>query len=1454
MLRKILMVLLVVVAGVLLLFGAAFAYAQTGIAKQQIGGAVERALSEPGRTAEVQGIQGLIPFNVRIGRFSLSDDRGTWLEVDRAKVDLSPADLLAGKINIGAVGAERIRIERMPPPGPEAPPEPPSNEPFTLPSLPESLPAVTVDRIFVDSLELGQELAGQEARFAVEGRATTGADGRRVDAALDLKRLDQDTASASLAAVADLAARNLSIDLGASETGGLLAGITGRPEAGSLSVDLDGAGPFSDFRAKLRADAQNLASLSADLGLAVEGAPRIDLTGALEVADGVLPAQVGPLVGDKLDLRIKAGQRSADLYAAEEIDIRGGGFSLTGQGEARLDARTVDGRLALDVPSLAVVSDLAGMSTGGNLRLDATASGDLYQPALKVDLAGQEITADNYGIGNLRTAVNVGFLGPLDEGYAGISVDAEGGADGVTMNGAPMPGAGAPRWSLVARVPATGEAQLERLELNADALTVAANGTVDQQTLVGQGHLNVAAPDLAALLASLGTLAPPSLPLSGGLSLDADAAIAPEAEQITIDLTAGGNDLAGLPPGAQELVGPAPKLVAKAIVEPGRQARVEGLSLTGAELNLGGNVTAGLAGRTLAGEVTVGLPRLAALSGVAGQPIEGDAQATARLGGTFDRPAVDLNVLANAVKAAGLDLQRIALDAKAEGAPDDLAGDMRLAVAQPQGEVTLATAYKLLGQKLGLTGLSLDGPATRLAGDVEVDLASLLASGRLQGGVTDLAALRPWHGQNLNGSVKLDADLSTPGGRQDARVRVDANGVAGDFGTVDSLAVDATANDALGTLGIDGQVVLNGFSRPGTLVETATLTAKGDLADLQLTAQAKGQQQGPFDLASRARLQVAGPAKQVDLQNLAGTFAGQTIELRAPARLKLDQGVLDLDQLDLRIGQARIQGDASTGNGRLRANATVSEFPLAMLADFGGPALDGVASAQLAMDGPLAAPEATLRLTVPDLRPSGAAARDIPAADLTVGARLGDGRLTSDLTLAKLTDKPITAELAAPVTFGLQPFAFALPPDGAISGRLDADADLERLAALAALDGQRVAGRMNAAMRFSGTIAQPQVNGRVDVGPARIEDSITGVLYRNVRLVLDANGRTITVSQLNADGRNNGKITGNGEVTLGTDGNIPYRLETKLSNAELLRNDLGTVIVSGNVDLEGDSDDATLASRLEVQRADFNIPDNTGPSIPVLDVEVAGQEVEPAAGPEARKPFDMMLDIAVNAPARLFVRGRGLDSEWGGSLAVKGPAAEAQVVGNLEFRRGFLDFLDRRFKVRSGTIAFSGASPPVPEINIEAESQGENILAIVKITGPANDPTLELTSEPVRPRDEVLAQLLFKRDMSQITPAQGVRLANAVATLEGRGIDVIGKFRSGLGLDTLDVGGESADDANVRAGKYLADNVYLEMQQGLQSGSGKARLEVELTPNVSVSTEVSEQSQTGVGLDWKMDY
>jgi hypothetical protein len=44
------------------------------------------------------------------------------------------------------------------------------------------------------------------------------------------------------------------------------------------------------------------------------------------------------------------------------------------------------------------------------------------------------------------------------------------------------------------------------------------------------------------------------------------------------------------------------------------------------------------------------------------------------------------------------------------------------------------------------------------------------------------------------------------------------------------------------------------------------------------------------------------------------------------------------------------------------------------------------------------------------------------------------------------------------------------------------------------------------------------------------------------------------------------------------------------------------------------------------------------------------------------------------------------------------------------------------------------------------------------------------------------------------------------------------------------------------------------VQQGAQASTGQAKVEVQLTPNISVGTNVTEQSQTGVNLQWRYDY
>jgi translocation and assembly module TamB len=62
------------------------------------------------------------------------------------------------------------------------------------------------------------------------------------------------------------------------------------------------------------------------------------------------------------------------------------------------------------------------------------------------------------------------------------------------------------------------------------------------------------------------------------------------------------------------------------------------------------------------------------------------------------------------------------------------------------------------------------------------------------------------------------------------------------------------------------------------------------------------------------------------------------------------------------------------------------------------------------------------------------------------------------------------------------------------------------------------------------------------------------------------------------------------------------------------------------------------------------------------------------------------------------------------------------------------------------------------------------------------------------------------------------------------------------------------DESTVSVGKYLNDSLYIEVEKGLGTESGKASVTWEVTPNISVDTEIGENASTGVGVNWKWDY
>jgi translocation and assembly module TamB len=1428
---------------ILLLIGAAFAFAQTGPGQRVIGAVLEHALAGPQTTVDVEGLGGFVPFDLHLARLTVADPQGVWIELGGLHLSWSPRALLHGRIKVIELGADQIKLLRLPPTT--------SNEPFRLPELPSALPPIVVDRLAVPQIELGPAVLGEPATFSLAGRLAGSDDGRAVVLALDAERVDQRTASAKLDArlTLDPAALNLTLD--AAETGGLLARLSDRPDAGNFSLHLKGSGPLDAWSGDLQLDAERLARADARLQVALTGQPKVHLDGSLQPASGLLPDQVAGLVGERLGLMLTVTEPAAQRLSLSGLRVTTASGDITGRAELDFERNQISAAADLDVPRLSPFGLLLQTPLAGALSAHLTADGALLQPKGQLTL-----TVDRPVVGQIaaeRLATALDFTMPKPEAL-------EVSATGRLTSLRPPPDMRLPTqdvtWRLALTGPAGGPLTLSELTLNANDLMLHGSGTLDPTTLAGQAKLALQASALGPLTAPFGQR------LDGRANLAADLDIGAGARRIAIDLTGRVQDLAGVPPGAAELIGSDPKLAAQATLEQGRRIAIDSLTVTGAAATLGGDLALALPDQTLAGKVTLALPKLAVLTPGLGQDLAGALEITVVPGGSLAAPTALLKAHGQNLMVSGRPIESLALETSAKDLLTAPAGTLEVAARASGLEAKLVTGYRLEERVLKLSDLQLTGPRSRIGGDLTIDLERRLARGELKGEVGELAAFAPALPVPLRGQLKLNARLDSASERQSVAVNLDASDLLSDFGRLRGGHLRATVADALGTPSIDGTLELNAFRQDQIALQHAQLTAKGPPTELALTLSAQGKTPQSLQLDARARLSLGEPVR-LRVEQLAGKLAGAPLRLAQPAELTIGADTSKLSGLDLRFGDAKLTASADLGARTVAADARVDGLPLALLSRFGGPAMTGKANAALRLQGPADDPRGSLDLSATGLRSNDLTFAQLPAADLTVRAKLAQQRLTIDARGRGVSKQPMTLSAALPLVVRFDRREFALPQDGGLSGHLKADLALARLAGLAGLDDQTLSGDLSLDLNLDGTLEAPGIQGTITVKDGGYANGTTGTVLRAIALRARADGRQLVIQQLSATDGGSGSLSGSGKITIDPVAHFPLSLQAELKQARLVRRDDADATISGKLQLQGNLAQLKLEGGLTVDRAQIRIPDSTGPDIAVIPVkEVGDRRAQPVAPAATGSALALALDLKIDLPGETFVSGRGLESEWQGQLQVTGSADNPVLVGTLKVRRGYVDLVSQRLNLTKGVISFNGATPPDPMVDVEATAQKADFTAIVQIQGQARHPTLTLTSQPPLPQDEILSRLLFNRDSTSITPAQAAQLAFALNRLRGGGLDVMGRLRSILHVDTLDVtsstsnntDGSATTDETVRAGKYLNNDVYLELQKGVAAQSGKARVEVQILPNVSLQAETSENAQGGIGLQWRYDY
>ncbi|HEV7415333.1 MAG TPA: translocation/assembly module TamB domain-containing protein, partial [Tianweitania sediminis] len=290
--------------------------------------------------------------------------------------------------------------------------------------------------------------------------------------------------------------------------------------------------------------------------------------------------------------------------------------------------------------------------------------------------------------------------------------------------------------------------------------------------------------------------------------------------------------------------------------------------------------------------------------------------------------------------------------------------------------------------------------------------------------------------------------------------------------------------------------------------------------------------------------------------------------------------------------------------------------------------------------------------------------------------------------------------------------------------------------------------------------------------------------------------------------------------------------------------------------------DPLIGGTITVERAEITVPESFGGGAAAIDV----RHVNPPPGvratlarakandgtpvPEAR-PSVASLNITINAPNQVFVRGRGLDAELGGSVQITGPVTNIQPVGALELIRGRVGILGQRITFDEGEVTLVGDLDPY--LNFVARSEADDITVFVTVTGRASDVEINFSSQPELPQDEVLARLIFNRSINDLSAFQIAQLAAAAAELAGGGnSSLLGSLRANTGLDDLDVVTDSEGNAAVRAGRYIQENVYLGVEAGA-GGNARATINLDVTENLKVRGAAGT-NDSSVGVFYERDY
>lgn len=384
------------------------------------------------------------------------------------------------------------------------------------------------------------------------------------------------------------------------------------------------------------------------------------------------------------------------------------------------------------------------------------------------------------------------------------------------------------------------------------------------------------------------------------------------------------------------------------------------------------------------------------------------------------------------------------------------------------------------------------------------------------------------------------------------------------------------------------------------------------------------------------------------------------------------------------------------------------------------------------------------------------------------------------------------------------------------------------------MKGEKAQGMLNAGLRLGGNAQSPQVFGRLALERVDVDGQFMPFNITDGNLALEFNGMSSVLQ---------GVIkTSQGQLNLA--GNADWRdisawkarISAKGDRVRITVPPMARLDVSPDVVVEASPQMLSLNGSVGIPWARITVQE-----LPESAVDVSSDEVmlnknrQPVKPVSAAMPINSNLAINIGKDVRL--DAFGLKARLQGDLKmVQDPRTGLGLTGQVNIPSGRFHAYGQDLLINKGQLIFSGP-PDQPLLNIEAirnpEATEDGVTAGVRVTGLADQPKLEVFSDPAMAQEAALSYLLRGQGLD----ASGTDSGAMTSMLIGMGVAQSGKLVGKIGeafgvnnlsLDTAGVG----DSSQVVVSGYVLPGLQVKYGVGIFDSLATLTLRYRLMPKL----------------------